>query len=288
MNDIGELKSEYQAIPIPQELESMVRSTIGRQRGKMRRNAILRTSMVSLTAVFLIFAAVVNLSPASASAMERVPLLKGLVRLVMFTEMSYDSGSRRAEVQVPEIKGLDGDLAKSLNQEYLQRSTELYTKFVEGYGEDEWSPLFLETNFNVKASTDEIFVVESIVTEIGASARESVRYDNIDLKNQIIITLPSLFRDESYVGVISDNIKTQMRENTDLDEGIVYFIKGEAPVDDGFDKIDPEQIFYINSDSKLVIVFNEYDVAPGSMGIVEFVIPAEVIQDLLVSNVYVK
>ena len=39
--------------------------------------------------------------------------------------------------------------------------------------------------------------------------------------------------------------------------------------------------FYINSDGKLVIAFDEAEVAPASMGCPEFVIPTEVIQDML-------
>ena len=41
------------------------------------------------------------------------------------------------------------------------------------------------------------------------------------------------------------------------------------------------QVFYINSDGKLVIAFDEAEVAPASMGCPEFVIPTEVIQDML-------
>lgn len=289
MNELEQLKREYMAAPIPDELESIVTGTIGRQVRAIRRLAMLRTSLVSLAAVALVFAAVVNFSPAAANAMRQVPVLKDLVRLVMFTKLSYEDGSRIADVKVPQIEGLgDSDLAKSLNEEYLRRNAQLYAKFVKGYAKDEWSPRVLETDFKVKASTRELYVVESIVTEIGASAKESVHYDNIDLKNQMIITLPSLFKDDRYIAVISDNIKSQMRQKTNLAEGIVYFIKGEAIVDDGFDKIAAEQVFYINADSNLVIVFNEYEVAPGSMGIVEFAIPTEVIQDLLVGNAYVK
>lgn len=289
MNEFERLKRDYRATPIPKELESIVRRTIDRQGRNLRRFAILRTSLVSAAAIALFFVAVVNLSPGVASAMGEIPVLKDLVRLVTFTELSYQDENRIANVKVPQIEGLgDSGLEESLNEKYLQENTELYNKFVEGYGEGEWSPKALETNFKVKASTDEVYAVETIVTEIGASAKESVHYDNIDLKNKVIITLPSLFKDDGYVDVISDDIKSQMREKTNPEEGVMYFIKGESLGGDGFDKIAAEQTFYINSDYKLVIVFDEYEVAPGSMGIVEFVIPTEAIQDLLVSNTYIR
>ncbi|MDE7061582.1 MAG: RsiV family protein, partial [Lachnospiraceae bacterium] len=37
--------------------------------------------------------------------------------------------------------------------------------------------------------------------------------------------------------------------------------------------------FYLNAENKLVIVFDEYEVAPGSMGMPEFVIPEEVLEE---------
>lgn len=37
-----------------------------------------------------------------------------------------------------------------------------------------------------------------------------------------------------------------------------------------------------------MISFDEYEVGPGYMGVQEFEIPTEVIQDILVSNKYIK
>ena len=94
--------------------------------------------------------------------------------------------------------------------------------------------------------------------------------------------------DESYVTVISENIKKQMRERRLKDSNLVYWIAGEPDAIDGFDSITPDQDFYISNEGKLVISFDKYLVAPGSMGIQEFEIPTEILQDVLVSNAYIK
>ena len=57
---------------------------------------------------------------------------------------------------------------------------------------------------------------------------------------------------------------------------------------DLFTTIKADQNFYITEEGKLVIVFDEYEVAPGYMGIVEFEIPTEVLADILVSNEYIQ
>lgn len=58
--------------------------------------------------------------------------------------------------------------------------------------------------------------------------------------------------------------------------------------DEALDKISANQNFYINEEVKFVISFDKYEVAPGYMGVQEFVVPTEAITDILVSNQYIK
>ena len=55
------------------------------------------------------------------------------------------------------------------------------------------------------------------------------------------------------------------------DEDKVYFLNDEMGAD--FDKIKEDQNFYIDDAGRMVLVFDEYEVAPGFMGIVEITIP---------------
>jgi len=113
-----------------------------------------------------------------------------------------------------------------------------------------------------------------------------MQYDTIDKEKEILITLPSLFNNEGYIERISENIKEQMLKEMTNDPDKVYWVK-EGDIDP-FVEIDPNQAFYINDMGQLIISFDKYEVAPGYMGIVEFVVPTEVIEDLLVSQEYIK
>ena len=253
-----------------------------------RSRFMIRIAGAVLAAAAFVFVGVINLCPAAAGTMGRIPVIKNLAQLVTLKRLRYQDEMHKADIRVPKVEGLkNSGLENALNQKYLEENTALYDKFLAEMGQEKLTPeiLALFTDFKVKVSTDSLFVVERTKLEIGASGKETVTYDNIDLKNQLVITLPSLFKDDTYVDAISGNILTQMKQQTSLEDGIMYFV-GES--EDGFVKIDPGQTFYINADSKLVIVFDEYAVAPGCMGIVEFVIPTETIQDVLVSNVYIK
>ena len=50
-----------------------------------------------------------------------------------------------------------------------------------------------------------------------------------------------------------------------------------------FKAIKEDQSFYLDAEGNVVISFNEGDVAPMYMGVVEFTIPNEVISDLRVN-----
>ncbi|NJA30308.1 DUF3298 domain-containing protein [Clostridioides difficile] len=89
------------------------------------------------------------------------------------------------------------------------------------------------------------------------------------------------FKDSRYIRAISDNIKEQMRNQIKKDDTKSYFIDQDKdfPVKD-FESINKYQDFYFNKNGNLVISFDEYEVVPGYMGAVEFVIPNKVIKRL--------
>ena len=58
------------------------------------------------------------------------------------------------------------------------------------------------------------------------------------------------------------------------------FWVGDTEIE-GFEKIADDQKFYINNDGNIVICFQKYEVAAGAQGTPEFVIPNDVIADIL-------
>ena len=48
-----------------------------------------------------------------------------------------------------------------------------------------------------------------------------------------------------------------------------------------FKSIKEDQNFYLNEDGQIVICFDEYEVAPGYMGLVQFTIDNSVVSDIL-------
>ena len=299
-NSLEKLKKEYMDIPIPQELDFVVKKALKESRsnsttmaakGRFRKAAVVAASTAACVAVLTIG---VNTSPAFAKTLSKVPIVSSIVKVLTFREYTVDEGTFNANIKVPEISGLkDGKLQSSLNEKYLKENEKLYEQFVadmEDMKQNGGGHLGVDSGYVVKTDTDRILSIGRYVVNIVGSSSTTFKYDTIDKKNEILITLPSLFKDDSYVDIISENIKEQMKSRHEADDSMIYWVEGVE--DEGlvelFEKISKEQNFYINSDGKLVISFDKYDVAPGCMGIQEFVIPTQIISDILVSNEYIK
>ena len=75
-----------------------------------------------------------------------------------------------------------------------------------------------------------------------------------------------------------------MREKmADESAGATYWIdidKSDPVYEWAFEKISPDQQFYVDKDGNIVIAFGEGDVAPMYMGTQEFVIPKYVTDNM--------
>ncbi|PCK18603.1 anti-sigma factor [Bacillus pumilus] len=280
---LEQLKEEYLEIPIPPEYDAMVERMLKR---KSKKTHFKQWSM-GLVAAVAIFVTTVNVSPQAARAISEVPVIGQLVKVVTFIEFKKSEQGTNIDLKTPHVSGLGGDgtLEDSLNQKYLAENKKLYQDFemeTKGYKNGHLS---VESGYEVRTNNDQILSLGRYKVTTQASTAEEMTYDTVDKKNHVLITLPSLFKDDRYIDVISENIKEQMKKQMKEDSNKIYWI-GQDEMDP-FKKIKPDQSFYINSKGKLVISFNEYDVAPGYMGVVEFTIPTSAIKDILVSDVYI-
>lgn len=290
---LRELQKEYAKIDIPKELDTVMRKAIASNPPAPRRPLIwLRSAaMVTAVAVFM-FVAAINAVPTLAQSLEDVPVLGPIVQVLTFTRLAASSEEQAYEVniEVPEIQGMgDTSLQESLNDKYRAEAEQRYAQFMEEIGgltNGQLAHKALDAGYIVKVQNGPLLVIEHWVVEVMASGAESVDYDNIDTERGLLLTLPGLFRDDSYVQTISTYIREEMKAQMAASEEKVYFLGEDDPA--GFREIAADQEFYINADSKLVIVFDEYEVAPGFMGVVEFEIPTEVIAPALQGSEYIK
>lgn len=297
-NNLEQLKKEYMNVPIPMELDFAVKKAL-KESGvnSMNRKSNfkrIRIAAASIAAALVIFIAGINSSPVFAATLSKVPVVGGIVKVLTFREYTVNEDTFNANIKVPAIQGLgDKTLENSLNEKYLAENKKLYEGFMadtEELKKNGGGHLGVDSGYIVKTDTDRILTIGRYVVNTVGSSSTTMKYDTIDKNNEILITLPSLFKDDRYIDIISENIKSQMVEQYKADNQKFYWVEGiekEANME-LFEKISKEQNFYINAEGKLVISFDKYEVAPGYMGVVEFVIPTEIMSDSLVSNEYIK
>lgn len=292
----NQLLEHLDAIEIPKELDEIVRVSI--EQGKKSERIMImkkwfRNSAATAAALIVGFVGATNLSPTFAQSLSDIPVLNTLAKVVSFRQFDYHEDTYEATIDTPMVEGLTNkDLETSLNQKYLEENKKLYEQFEKEVADmkafEEGGHLGIASGFEIKTNNDQILSIARYIVNTVGSSSTTITYDTIDKQNELLLTLPSLFKDDSYIQIISDNIKEQMRTKRASDPSLVYWIAGETNAIDGFDLILADQSFYITDEGKLVISFDKYAVGPGSMGIQVFEIPTELIQPILVSNTYIK
>lgn len=283
---IDKLKENYNNIEIPKELDDVINDAFNESENKKlennkkdwRRNMKnMKKWYASAAAVGLIIVSV-NASSTFAKSLENIPVIGNIIRVVNFNNYRIDKDGMDVSISLPEVSSDSKDLEYKLNKEFEKEGKEAYKKYeaeVEKLEKEEKTThKSAEMWSETVAENDKILSVAIYNTETEASAATSRKIYNIDKKDKTILTLEGMFGNNDYVDVLSKNILSQMKERTKKDSNDVYF------VDHTF-KIKKDQPFYINDKGELVICFDEYEVAPGSAGLVEFVIPSNVVSKLM-------
>ncbi|WP_107949584.1 DUF3298 and DUF4163 domain-containing protein [Lysinibacillus parviboronicapiens] len=290
---LKELEKHYNNVPIPKELDFIVENAL--KQGKKKKKNRTPQWLLGSAAAAMLFTASLNVSPAMARTLADIPVVGSVVKVLTWTEYEVAEDTYDANIKVPSIENLENkDLANTLNEKYRSEGKALYNEFIADVGDlkaNGGGHLGVDSGYEIKTDNDEILSIGRYTVNTVASSSTVMHYDTIDIQNEILITLPMLFKDDSYINVISENIKEQMRAESASDADKVYWIKGAGIADeelfDEFTSIKAQQEFYISEKGKLMISFDKYEVAPGYMGVVEFEIPTDVLQDKLVSNKYI-
>lgn len=274
---IEHLKKEYEKIDVKQEGVFIMKKSIEQAKKENKNNKIKYVS-VACIAGLATFIALPNLSPNIAMAMSKIPVIGKIVDVVTIND--YSDKDKNISVEAPVAK----DATNNEQLEELNATTDSYIKMItEQFKKDfaEGDNKSLDITYDVITDNEKLFSLKINGLEVNASGYMFSKIYNVDKNTGNILELKDIFKENSdYINIISEDIKRQMKEQMANDESKTYFLDADIPTGN-FEKINENQNFYFNQDNNLVICFDEYEVAPGSMGAVEFVIPTDVIKDIL-------
>ena len=268
-------KEEYDQIPVPQEARDKIEAGIMRARLEKKRSDRMKNMKrtgVTAAALVLTFGIAVNASPVVAQAMDSIPVIGSIARVVTIRNYneSTDNGMM-ADISVPQI---DGNVAANAEMDaYAKELIARYEKEVVAQLGQEEGHYALESSYEVVSDNDKYVSIRINTVETMASGAEFVKIFTVDKATGQTVSLKDYLNSPEKLEAVSQNIKDQMAAQMAEDEGKVYFTEGEVG---GFTGLTGDENFYLNEAGELVIVFGEYEVAPGYMGTVSFTIPKDV------------
>lgn len=285
------LKQDYEAVSMNEEQLRRMRDAMekGREekRGMKKIKYIRNTGLVAAAALVLV--ALPNTSAKIAEAMGNMPVFGGVFQAVTFREYHYEDEKHLADVSVSKLETVSEgkavedaeNVVDEINAE-IEKYTERYIRqFKADMKKDGYQSLQIRSE--TISESDRYFVLKLTAVQTEADSYEVSRFYTIDLNTGKRIALADLFeKDSDYIGVISENIKAQMREQMKSSEDVDYMIDSEDFPEDDFKSIKEDTNFYVNDKNEVVICFDQGDVAPMYMGSVEFVIPSEVLKEIRV------
>ena len=315
---LRQLQEEYENMIIPEAGRERLQAGIDRARMEKKRaeHARRRSAWTAVAAAVVVMIALPNTNIQIAHAMENIPLLGGFFRLVTVRQYNYSDENHNAEVELAQINygedagegasvgevaaapegtaagsvegvgqeaavaNLSEDGVEAVNQNMEATVEELIRQFEDTLSEEGYHGLHVTQE--IVTDNERYYTVKLSVLETEASGYENNQFYTIDKQTGNVVTLEDLFAEGSdYISAISENIKTQMQEQMAADEGVIYFLDNDDMPEFNFQGITEQTNFYFNEKDELVIAFDEYEVAPGSMGAPEFVIPQEVTAAIL-------
>lgn len=286
MSRLADRKQDYDNIKIPEELHRRVEQEIEKSRAREkviqlnRRKRWIRNTAAAAAAVCVVFTTALNTSTAFAEEAAQLPVIGTLARVLTFRSYEAEKDGIGIAVEVPTIDMIQTetgiqvdevnrqiyDLCRQYADEAVKRAEEYRKAFLDTGGtEEEWEAHKIQINvgYEIKSQTDQYlsFIVRG--TENWSTAYSESRYYNIDVNTGKMASLAD-FLGKDYIAAANESIRRQIDERREAGEA--FWTEEEG----GFSGITEDAKFYVNEAGNPVIVFEKYEIAPGSSGEIEF------------------
>ena len=241
----------------------------------------MRKFNYAIAMTMLMFMFLTNVSPKFAYAMQEIPIIGNVVKVITIRNYFDKDGNSEIEMEIPNLKNDNNSQSQTnenVNEDVNQLTQNILDKF--------YAEMNSENHLSIKVESDVIqnnkywFTLKLTISEVAASSDLKYKYYNIDKRTDEIVKLSDLFDDENYKKAISEEIKKQMVSRMEKDKDVVYWIDEENE-EWSFSMIEGNQNFYLSNKGNIVIVFDKYEVGPGSTGTPEFEINKQIYEKYL-------
>lgn len=283
--EFAEAKKIYKNIDIPEELSKIVdleihkHNYIGNVPNKYKRNW-MKYSLIGVAASFVFIITAVNSSEVFAKSMSEIPLIGKVVDILTVRSYEETTIESTLEVNIPAIDSKD-EISRKVNQiieekirNYVKEAKERVGEYKEAFlatggTEEEFEKhnIEIKVDYDVKYQGNDMVSFLIYGTESWNSANYVMEYYTVSLSKNKVLTLEDVLG-RDYVKIVNESIVDEMSRRMKENENYIYFDTQQG----GFTTVKDTTKFYLNSKGEVVVVFDKYEVAPGFMGLQEFII----------------
>ena len=174
-------------------------------------------------------------------------------------------------------------------EEYLDSYTERYQSLSNMYYEEKarldenppmWYWFYMNHNNKILFQNDSIlsYAVEYSDYEGGAHGSYNIIYTNIDLNRLVTLSEEDLFI-PGYFNPLTEKIIQKIMAEYDAEEPDSLLMRGFFSLDN----IEPNNNFWLNEEG-ITYSYNQYEIAPYSMGVIDVTVKYSDIEDILIPN----
>lgn len=301
-NDINndafkESKNSYNQIPIPNTYSQKVREAINmsnKRKTISKPHVILYSIAGAAAAVMLMFTVIVNTNTAFAATLSNVPILKDIVTVITGIDYSKTNDNVNVDVKTPQITvnpSVSGEQSavtaakvnKQINaavNEYIARQEKEAEEYKQAFLAtggtiEEWNErgIDIKADYEIKYQDNKYLSLYIYMYMSAFAFSQENEYYNYDFSTGRELTLKDILGD-NYIEIANKSIVSQIEKQIADDPNNIYFgyNSGDGMDTAKFTTITDETDFYLNAEGKPVVCFEKYEIAPGYMGVCEFVI----------------
>ena len=272
-------KQRYHSIQPPEELSTGVEEAVRRGDRARRRRTAFRRSLTTALAGCACFILLVNASPTFAQAVSGVPVLGPLARVFTAREYTLEDEEHQIKVRLPGLADTGNEAleerinheidtrVQALVNEAEQRAQEERDAYLATGGDPaDYMPVMIDADYVVEHQSERYLSFVVTVTQTRATASQQFFPYTVDLETGEDVTLQDLLG-EDWKETVNASVKEQIAQRSQDPDNSYW--DGSNGIE-GFTSVRDDQPFYLNADGNPVVMFEEYEIAPGYMGIQEF------------------
>lgn len=188
-------------------------------------------------------------------------------KLILLEEKHYETNGNIVTVKFPQIINVDDKIKVDINSLIL-KTIDTYLDEIKGFDKNPGTAhkLIVEIDFENYYSDDDIFSFSINSSQILADSHLQKKFFTINPTTGEIYNVEH-FLGSDYQNIILTTVKKQITENTKNNPNLIYFDEEVNNL-----KISIDQPFYINKDNQVVVVFDQFQIAPGYMSLPSFIV----------------